>query len=499
MFHGALALVSRSLRIDARAWQHHLTRPGLMIGIYVALCFALATSNWFGAPGLRFFRSIAYVNLAFMTLLGITFFSTPISEEKEENQLGLMLMAGISPIGLLIGKSGGRLIQALLLIAVQYPFTLLAATMGGVTYYQVSGAFLGLTGYMLMLAGLGLVCSTVSSNNRRAATLMTGGIAVYAFIPLLAISYQSYFSRGMASSTPSPLFLNALDWAIATSIFHQMGTILTTGFGDPVWSWQVVSNSAIGVAAFGLAWALFGITSQQPQGEAISRGLVGRTRAHWFSAGRPWANPFAWKDFYFIAGGIPLMLVRLAFCAALYMLATLLLSHEMVTFYQVFLTLAVVIDAGRVLSRSLHDEIRGQTLSALAMLPHSRVFVIYSKFAGALLGWLPVLIVDALVTFFTPEGRSNFVWAASTSLGLCVTSYFVLIPNLSVLLSLYVRWGAVTLATAIAIGIHFGMLSTFASSNSHPVMLVVTFCLYGLCLGCHAAVIFRFRRLAELS
>jgi len=48
----------------------------------------------FGAPGLRFFYGISYLNLAFLTLLGISFFSTSISEEKEEDTLGLMLMAG---------------------------------------------------------------------------------------------------------------------------------------------------------------------------------------------------------------------------------------------------------------------------------------------------------------------------------------------------------------------------------------------------------------------
>lgn len=80
-----------------------------MAAIYVALGVAQWNSTSFGAPGLRFFHGISYLNLAFMTLLGLSFFSTSISEEKEEDTLGLMLMAGISPLGILIGKSGGRL------------------------------------------------------------------------------------------------------------------------------------------------------------------------------------------------------------------------------------------------------------------------------------------------------------------------------------------------------------------------------------------------------
>lgn len=142
MFPGILALVERSLRADARSLASHLARFGLIVAIYIALCVGLEQSAWFGAPGLRFFTGIAYLNVTFMSLLGIGYFSTTISEEKEEHTLGLMLMAGISPLGILIGKSGGRLLQALLLIAVQYPFTLLAITMGGITTAQVNAVAL---------------------------------------------------------------------------------------------------------------------------------------------------------------------------------------------------------------------------------------------------------------------------------------------------------------------------------------------------------------------
>ena len=93
MLNGVFALLERSLRIDARAWPTHLTRLGLIAAIYFALCMTLVTWNRFGAPGLRFFEGIAYLDVLFMTLMGFGFFSTPITEEKEEDTLGLMLMA----------------------------------------------------------------------------------------------------------------------------------------------------------------------------------------------------------------------------------------------------------------------------------------------------------------------------------------------------------------------------------------------------------------------
>src|SRR5262249_4694747 len=133
MLPGVLALLERSLRVDARALGPHQARFWLMIGIYGTIIYTAAMSATIGAPGLTLFRVVTQLNLVFITLMGIGFFSTAISEEREEDTLGLMLMAGISPLGILMGKSVGRLAQASLLVAVQYPFTLLAVTLGGVT------------------------------------------------------------------------------------------------------------------------------------------------------------------------------------------------------------------------------------------------------------------------------------------------------------------------------------------------------------------------------
>lgn len=185
MFHGALALLERSLRTDARSLQSHLVRLGLMVSIYVALVFVSIIAQQFGAPGLRFFSAIVYLNVACLTLLGISFFSTTITEEKEEDTLGLMLMAGISPLSLLIGKLGGRLAAALLLIAIQYPFTLLAITMGGVSPAQVQAVYVGLGSYMVLLAGGGLLCSTLAPRTRTAGTWMVVALFVYGLVPFL--------------------------------------------------------------------------------------------------------------------------------------------------------------------------------------------------------------------------------------------------------------------------------------------------------------------------
>lgn len=509
MFHGVLALVGRSLRVDSRSLQSHLARFGLMAAIYVALCVAQWNSTSFGAPGLRFFLGIGYLNLTFMTLLGISFFSTSISEEKEEDTLGLMLMAGISPLGILVGKSGGRLVQALLLIAVQYPFTLLAVTMGGVTQAQISAAYLGLGAYLVLLSGFGLLCSTIGSNNRSAATWMIVGMLTYFLVPRTAATVLTYLvSNKLVVATQVAAILEPI---VRFSVFEQMGWILTTGFGETIVSWQVISNLSAGLLCFGLAWALFGLCSRQPGTESMTRGIIARThgRFRWFSPGRPWANPFVWKDYFFVSGGLGMIPVRLAFCLGLYGIARSQFGARSggprnlymdVSFYQVFLSLAVSIDAARLLARSVSDEIRGHTLSSLVMLPTSSASLLYSKFTGALIGWLPGVLVEVVVTAVTEQGRRNFAEMARMPIGFYVTTFFILIPHLAAVLSAYLRWGAVPLSVAISMGAYIGsalcLQAMFRFQPEALVLIPMGMCVLGVCATCHVLLWLKIKHLA---
>lgn len=503
MFHGILALLGRSLRVDARSWQSHLIRFGLMAALFVALISALLSSRRLGAPGMQFFYTIAYLDLLFMTLLGINF-STAITEEKEEDTLGLMLMAGISPLGILIGKSGGRLVQASLLIAVQYPFTLLAITMGGVTQLQVGAVYLALLAYMVLLAGLGALCSTIGSNNRSAASWMITGLSVYFLVPRLASSTTRWIERNSWNFGGLKIVCDLLHWLSHLSVFEQMGWILTTAFGDPQFSWQVISNLAAGIICFGLAWLLFGRFSRQPAAEPVTRGMVARARSPFrlLAPGRPWANPFVWKDFYFVSGGLGMIPVRIVFCAVLFVIVAMLNPvHQLISAYQVFLSLAVSIDAARVIARSLNDEIRGQTLSSLTMLPESSLYMVSSKILGALIGWLPGITVEAFVTFATIEGRQNFHSLCTDSLGQFVATVFILIPHLAAVLSVYLRWGAVPLSVAIAIGSYLFcvtlIFSTGAFNPNSPIFIPFSCAVLTACAGCYLVVMFRLRQIAS--
>jgi hypothetical protein len=508
---GAFALLERSLRIDARAWSTHLSRLGLLGAIYLSLCFALWTQQMFGAPGLRFFQGIAYLDIAFMTLLGLGFFATSITEEKEEDTLGLMLMAGISPLGILAGKSGGRLWQALLLIVAQFPFTLLAVTMGGIASRQIWSMTIALIAYMVFLAGFGLFCSTISANSRRASGLMFAGLVAYLLVPLAArgMSWnlaQQSIARG--SQFQPDMWRQLLDGIGETCIFLRMGEILTTGFRESLASLQVVSNVAAGIIGAGLSWLLFGVATRSPATEASTRGLVGRRPGFLrFDAGRPWGNPLIWKDFYFVSGGFGMVFVRVLYYVGLGVVA---LGFEnfysrgkdsWLAIYLLLLSFSVPIEAALVLARSMQDEVRGQMLPSLLMLPRTSTRMVYSKFAGTLLGWLPGPIIGLIVTMNTEYGRQSLSSLLNNDGGgWVILLLFVLIPHFAALVSLYVRWGAVPLAIGMTIGVYIlivmAMITVRVGGNPSEFLAIIAFLMVGLCGVCHLAILLRFQALS---
>jgi len=513
MFQGVLALLGRSLRFDARSWQPHVARFALMLAIYAALTFAVTTSSLFGAPGLRFFYSIIWLNIVFMTLLGIGFFSTVISEEREEDTLGLMQMAGISPLGILLGKTGGRLLQSLSLIAVQYPFTLLAITMGGVTSNQIRYAYVSLVAYMLFLAGLGLLCSTVAARNRTASTWMIIGLVVYLAVPYFAYELQRFLVDGNTFAATST-WVKVLRWVGSTCLFLEVSGIMNSGFNASPWSTQAVSNVVAGSLCFPLAWMLFGVCTRNPASESTSRGFLTRRRGQfrWFTPGRPHWNPYVWKDFHFVGGGVAMMLVRMVFYFLL-LLVSIGLSvlwstgafeddpfEYAISISQGFFSIAVSIEIGLLVSRALHQEIREQTLATLCMLPVSMSFITYSKFAGALLAGLPGACCLAAMTFGTDAGYDNLIAMLEEGVGWFFLAHFALIPHLAMVFALYLRWGFVPLAIAASVGSFFFSALIVESSGSGPHLIgIPAFVVSSVCLICHFWIRLRIRSLVALS
>ena len=194
MLRGTMALLTRGLRFDCRRWQMHALRF-LLVAIFLFILLISWVENVVSvgaSPGLNFFSYITFTNFVFITLGGMSFFTSAITEEKEEQTLGLLKMAGVNPLGILLGKLGPRLANALLLLAIQFPFVQLAVTLGGVHHRQIQAAYITLAGYIMLMAGLGILASVIAHRTRQAALMVSMAI----MLPLILQVVLAIFGAG---------------------------------------------------------------------------------------------------------------------------------------------------------------------------------------------------------------------------------------------------------------------------------------------------------------
>lgn len=273
MLRGTLALMIRGLRFDCRRWQMHALRF-LLVAIFLFLLFI----SWIEyvvsigtAPGLGFFSYITYTNFVFITLGGMSFFTSSITEEKEEQTLGLLKMAGVNPLGILMGKLGPRLLNALLLLAIQFPFVQLAVTLGGVHHRQIQAVYITLTGYILIMAGLGVLASVIARRTRGAALMVSSAIT----LPLLLQMVMSIFGFSGASS---PLLSNAreaITWISIWSVVERLGDVMSLGFDESPLGLQLYCHLGGAAAMFITSWLVFERCTRVPHTDAES-GLISR-------------------------------------------------------------------------------------------------------------------------------------------------------------------------------------------------------------------------------
>ena len=487
MLGGTLALFNRGLRVDCRRWSSHLMRCLLVLVILFFLVTTAMTNlvQLTVSPGLEFFRMISYANFAFITLAGISYFTTGITEEKEEQTLGLLKMAGLNPLGILLGKSAPRLVNALLLLGVQFPFVQLAITLGGILPHQVRATYVALAGYIVLLASLGLCCSVISRNSRRAV----GTMSLLLALPLVA-QWITWIIAIPGGGTVFATVRQRLEWVSCLTVAVRLGEIMRIGFNESSISPQFLAHLISAAAVFLLAWLSFNRCTRIAHTDTPGRSVFLRrsTRRSFGSVGITWSNALAWKDFHFVTGGIPGLMIRTVF----YTLVTAAIGGVMFwtsgelplpTCVWTLLTICFfcgVFESAASTSRGLRTEIQWRTLPSLVMLPRSIESIIRSKMLGSLPSLVPVamffllgcvlaagsfleVIEDALRS---PSPLAWTMWSMSILLVLLLCLIFV---QLSSYFSLIFRWGYVALAFVVII-ISSWMFCTMGSF----VMMLIT-------------------------
>ena len=374
MFRATLALMMRSLRQDSRTIKPALARFALLSFTLMSLWLSQAIGGVFGAPGLYFFMQISSLNFLAVCLAATGYFSACITEEKEERTLGLLKMAGVSPVALLLGKSVPRVVMAMLLLTVQFPFTLLAITMGGVSLSQMLAMYLALLAWTVLLAALGLFWSVVCFQGAAAARCTTLTLLAFLFGPFVCSQLlQTLLARGeIVSDGTVHLWCEYLlgKWR-EVSMWYRLRTILATGFGESPFSLQIWFCLAGAVVLFSAAWLLFEPCTAVDV-PATARAKSGASR-RWFSLrpGRVWWNAFVWKDFNFVTGGRKFFLARLiGYPLAIVLLVCLYRvfnrrfpnTNETAGFMRGAMWVALIVEPMMYVSRLFADEIKEKNL-----------------------------------------------------------------------------------------------------------------------------------------
>ena len=444
------ALFVRSLREQSRAKFTPLSRGAiaLLILLFIALNERSFTSR--SAPGQEVLMILVMVNFFTIAIFGLSTFASAITEEKEDDTLGLLQMTKLNPLAILLGKSTARLCEGLLLLAVQVPFTMLCITLGGVSLQQVLRCYAILASFLFLLCNAALMWSVICRRTKRATSMTTlTGFVLYV-LPMFMISV-AFGARSRAQTTATWLDSFVQWWIGINPIFDLLRSVTPRG-AMPFAADSTVPSLVGGVIFFGLAWLLFapccnsGAESAPPRREKIPATSGRRT-----SRPRPVRSAIAWKDFHFLGGGFRGLLVRFVSYAAIALLLIwwmVAVLHENmrteglgITFW-IFGLLSFSVEFGVVSARMFASERKRKTLGVLYTLPLGTGRLIREKIFGALPQLIPSVTVAllGLAMMFCGPGNWNLNFSDSFLAGLTLTvSTYVFFAVLVMYLSLRVR------------------------------------------------------------
>lgn len=460
MIRQSAALLHRALRVDARLIRSHFFRITLL-AFLVFLLFNAQGSLAAGSPGLEYFGLIHLCDFWFITFAGITFFATSITEEKEEQTLGLLKMAGISPLTLVVGKWAPRVIGGVLLLTVQLPFTLLAITLGGVLWDQVIAAYCAQLAHLVLVGCVGLFASVVWARSTGACVATALILLALFAMPPLVLSIAGVLSaRGVLPTPAGDALETVCAQFVQASALTRLSEIQLTRFSGPPAGFQVVSNVAAGAVFFVLSWRLFEVCTRNEcptaDGWWIRMSRWGRRPSR-----RVWDAALLWKDFFYSAGGTRVLLLKLIGYSLLVIaigtyvrlmsvgksIPVSAVKRELGGSVMGLMLFLLFIEGAMIAARCFRTEITQRTWPLLCLLPRSVSEIAYRKVASHGLALLPAATYFWVGALLAPNSVINFLDAVfdDTDVFLAfvyAVSQFLWLMHVIALLSVMIDWAA---------------------------------------------------------
>ncbi len=174
---GTWALTLRSLRQDSRLLRFHLLRFAIAVAVVLGILAASESARVAEAPGRDLLEALGWANFWAVTIAGVLLFAPTITEEKEDQTLGLLRMTGIGPASLLLGKALPKLVQLLLVLIVQLPLVWLTRTLGGVDWLLLMNVYLLVFGQLIGVVAISMLASVVMRTS--AGAVVAAGVLVF--------------------------------------------------------------------------------------------------------------------------------------------------------------------------------------------------------------------------------------------------------------------------------------------------------------------------------
>jgi hypothetical protein len=489
-----LALFRRSLLTDGRQKMPYVFRFGLVGTILLSLFGAhlqsvLPTAT---AVGRSFFMSIIFTDLVFITLAGVSLFSSAIAEEHDDQTLGLLVMTGLTPLDMLLNKAVSKLVLGILLLAAQLPFTLLSITLGGVSLRQIIAAHLALVAFLVCTCGIAVFFSVIARSTLTAAVGTLIGMIGFFVVPLIVALVRLIATELTKTFGGGAQINDALELAYAGTVgmspFVRVIEIMKTGFIGPMFGIQFSTNIAVGLLFFGMGWAMFDVFNRRQVTTTAGRSIPRRrrrTKVAVFAPSRVWPLAVAWKDFYFNGGGVSGVIGRVCAYAAvgivpvLISLASQPITRNSLAYFMMGAGVCfLVVELTFLFGSMFSSEVHGKTHGSLMSLPYSPGELIAMKTVSIVPTIIPVLLFIC-VGDIIGGGGSQVLEALMQPQTLGLFLHLALYLVAVALLSMYMRYGAFFVALLLMLpfnivkGILDLIITAVALGGGSPVATLV--------------------------